>query len=103
MARADQVDVVYIATNVSDREDVSKEYIEALGDSTVSMYLVPNFYTAEIMQGNWVTVGDTPTVTFIDTPTLGIDSWVKRAEDISYLIRRFAAIGDPYGDYWSEQ
>ena len=81
MARADQVDVVYIATNVSDRESIERT-IEALGDSTVSMYLVPNFYTAEIMQGNWVTVGDTPTVNIIDTPTLGIDSWVKRAEDI---------------------
>ena len=81
MARADQVDVVYIATNVSDRESIER-IIEALGDSTVSMYLVPNFYTAEIMQGNWVTVGDTPTVNIIDTPTLGIDSWVKRAEDI---------------------
>jgi putative colanic acid biosynthesis UDP-glucose lipid carrier transferase len=81
MAQAGDVDVVYIATNVSDQASIEGT-IEALGDSTVSMYLVPNFYTAEIMQGNWVTVGDTPTVKIIDTPTLGIDSWVKRAEDI---------------------
>ena len=81
MARAGEVDVVYIATKVSDRASIERT-IEALGDSTVSMYLVPNFYTAEIMQGNWVMVGDTPTVNIIDTPTLGIDSWVKRAEDI---------------------
>jgi putative colanic acid biosynthesis UDP-glucose lipid carrier transferase len=81
MAQADEVDVVYIASNVCDQNTV-EETIEALGDSTVSMYLVPNFYTADIMQGNWVTVGDTPTVSIIDTPTLGIDSWLKRAEDI---------------------
>ena len=81
MAQAGDVDVVYIATNVSDQASIEGT-IEALGDSTVSMYLVPNFYTAEIMKGNWVTVGDTPTVNIIDNPTLGIDSWVKRAEDI---------------------
>ena len=81
MARAGEVDVVYITTNVGDRNTIEGT-IEALGNSTVSMYLVPNFYTAEIMQGNWVSVGDIPTVNIIDTPTLGIDSWVKRAEDI---------------------
>lgn len=81
LAAEKQVDVVYIAIPTYDRELINTILTE-LGDTTASIYLVPDFYTAEIMQGDWVTVGDTPTVSVIDNATQGLDSWVKKVEDL---------------------
>lgn len=81
MAGNMQVDIVYIAIPTNEREVINTILTE-LGDTTASIYLVPDFYTAEIMQGDWVTVGDTPTVSVIDNATQGLDSWVKKLEDI---------------------
>ncbi len=92
-ARANEIDVVYIAVPLNDRETIDS-ILRKLGDTTVSLYLVPDMYTAGIMQGQWVTIGTVPTISIIDTPTLGIGSWVKRLEDIvvSVLVLGIMAI-----------
>lgn len=81
MARHNQVDIVYLAIPMHE-QSIINVILKELGDSTVSIFIVPDFYTAEIMQGDWVTVGDTPTVSVIESPTQGIDSWAKRIEDV---------------------
>lgn len=80
-SRAGDVDVVYIATPTSDRQAI-ESMLENLGDGTASIYLVPDFHTASIMQGHWVTLGNVPTVSVIDNPTLGLDAVAKRIEDL---------------------
>jgi putative colanic acid biosynthesis UDP-glucose lipid carrier transferase len=89
MARKNEVDIVYIAIPMHEQSIVAG-ILKELGDSTVSIFMVPDFCTAEIMQGTWVTVGDVPTVSVIDNPTQGMTSWVKRLEDI--IISSFALI-----------
>lgn len=81
MTRQNEVDVVYIAIPMHERATITA-ILKELGDSTVSIFMVPDFCTAEIMQGSWVTVGDMPTISIIDNPTQGMDSWIKRLEDI---------------------
>ncbi len=83
MARENTIDIVYLAIHLHERSSINA-ILNELGDSTISIFLVPDFYTAEIMQGTWVTVGDVPTVSVIDCPTQGIDSWIKRLEDIIF-------------------
>ncbi len=77
----DDVDIVYISVPMSDTDTLSK-ILKVLGDSTVSIFLVPDLYTAEIMQGTWITLGDVPTVCVIDGPTQGINPILKRIEDL---------------------
>jgi len=81
MTRQNEVDIVYIAIPMHERATITA-ILKELGDSTVSIFMVPDFCTAEIMQGSWVSVGDMPTVSVIDNPTQGMDSWIKRLEDI---------------------
>ena len=92
MARNNEVDIVYLAIPMHERSNIN-HILKVLGDSTVSIFMVPDFYTAEMMQGAWVTVGDSPTVSVIDCPTRGINSWAKRFEDIvlaSFVLTLFA-------------
>ncbi len=80
-ARENRIDSVYLAIPMR-KITMLDEIIKRLGDSTVSIFLVPDFYTAEFMQGSWHAIGDMPTVSVIDGPMQGIDSWLKRFEDI---------------------
>lgn len=81
LVRNADVDVVYVSVSMADREQVNT-ILRVLGNSTVSIFLVPDIFTAEIMQGTWVTLGDVQTVCVIDGPARGINSVVKRLEDL---------------------
>lgn len=77
-----QVEVVYIALPMNHHKLIS-DILEKLADSTVSVFLAPDFDVYGIMQGRWAIIGDTPTVSIVDTPMLGINSVVKRIEDLT--------------------
>ncbi|MCB1729141.1 MAG: undecaprenyl-phosphate glucose phosphotransferase [Pseudomonadales bacterium] len=81
LVRRADVDIVYVSVSMSDREQVNA-ILRVLGNSTVSIFLVPDIFTAEIMQGTWVTLGDVPTVCVIDGPARGVNSVLKRLEDL---------------------
>ena len=81
LVRDADVDIVYVSVSMSDREQVN-DILRVLGNSTVSIFLVPDMFTAEIMQGTWVTLGDVPTVCVIDGPARGVNSVLKRLEDL---------------------
>lgn len=89
MAKSNKIDAVYIAVSAYDRETMGA-ILKQLGNSTVSIFIVPDYYAAEIMQGTWVTIGGVPTVSVINAPTQGISSSIKRLEDI--IVSIFAII-----------
>ncbi len=75
------VDVVYIALPPHRRAQID-EILEMLSDSTVSTFLVPDFDLYGIAQGRWITIGDIPTVSVVETPLLGSSAGLKRCEDL---------------------
>lgn len=75
------VDVVYIALPAHLQAQID-DILEMLSDSTVSTFLVPDFDLYGIAQGRWITVGDIPTVSVVETPMLGSSAGLKRCEDI---------------------
>lgn len=75
------VDVVYIALPAS-RSGQIDTILEMLSDSTVSTFLVPDFDLYGITQGRWITIGDVPTVSVVETPLLGSSAGLKRCEDL---------------------
>lgn len=80
-AREGSVDVIYITLPMRAEQRI-QDLIAKLADTTVSVYLVPDFFTFSLLHTSWSNVGELPTVSIHETPFYGVDGWVKRLEDI---------------------
>ena len=80
-ARQGKIDQVFIALPLSAQKRI-KHLIVKLADTTASVYVVPDFFIFDLLNARWTNVGDLPVVSIFETPFYGIDSWVKRLEDI---------------------
>jgi len=80
-AYAGQIDIVYITLPMHAEQRII-QLIEALADTTVSVYLVPDLFIFSLYQARWVTVGGMPVISTFESPFYGADSWLKRAEDV---------------------
>jgi putative colanic acid biosynthesis UDP-glucose lipid carrier transferase len=92
-AREGSVDVIYITLPLRAEQRI-QELIAKLSDTTVSVYMVPDFFMYSLLHTSWGAVGDLPTVSIHETPFYGVDGWMKRLEDIvlSSLILALIAI-----------
>lgn len=91
-AHEGRIDMVYIALPMRAESRV-RELIAKLSDTTVSVYLVPDFLMYDLLHASWGNVGDLPVVSISETPFYGVDGFVKRVEDVilaSSLILLFA-------------
>jgi len=79
--RKNLVEVVYIALPLRAEERIAEIVLE-LADTTVSVHLVADFYTYELLCARWSAIGNFPLISLRDTPFRGIDGWLKRIEDI---------------------
>jgi putative colanic acid biosynthesis UDP-glucose lipid carrier transferase len=88
-----RIEVIYVTLPIHDRERIIS-VINALSDSTISLYFVPDMFLFSIVHGRWVQVGDLPAVSVFETPFYGIEAWFKRAEDlvVSSLVLLLAAV-----------
>jgi putative colanic acid biosynthesis UDP-glucose lipid carrier transferase len=80
-AQAGHIDQVYIALPLTEQALIG-ELLDRLQDSTASVYLVPDIGVFDLMQARMLDLGGVPVLSLRETPFLGIDGWVKRAEDI---------------------
>ena len=76
-----RIDVVYLALPL-ERSRLIRDLTERLHNSTVSVYLVPDLLVFDLMQARVQSLGDVPVISILESPFLGIDGWVKRAEDV---------------------
>jgi putative colanic acid biosynthesis UDP-glucose lipid carrier transferase len=81
MARTGKVDYIYIALPMRAEKRIV-ELVNALSDTTASVYLVPNFFVFDLMQSKMSSLDGLPMISLHETPFYGIDGWVKRVEDI---------------------
>ena len=75
------VDVVYVSLPLSARARL-EEMLTRLANTTVSIFVIPDFFLFEILGGRWSTLGDIPAVSVCETPFFGLHGWLKRLEDI---------------------
>ncbi len=80
-AKRSEIDQVYI-TLPMEAEKRIRQLISKLSDTTVSVHMLPDFFTFDLMNASWSHVGELPTMTIKETPYYGVGSWVKRFEDI---------------------
>lgn len=82
-----KLDTVYITLALSAEARI-KMITEKLSDTTASVYLVPDIFTFNLLNSRWVDYQGITAISIYETPFAGLDSVIKRAEDIvlSFLI-----------------
>jgi putative colanic acid biosynthesis UDP-glucose lipid carrier transferase len=58
------------------------QIISQLADTTVSVNIVPDFFTFNLIQSKWTNVQGIPVVSVLDTPFNDFDGFLKRIEDL---------------------
>jgi putative colanic acid biosynthesis UDP-glucose lipid carrier transferase len=80
-AREGKIDIVYISLPMRAESRINA-LVRKLGDTTVSAYVIADFFVFDLLHAQWTTVGDIPAVSILDTPFHGLGGWVKRLEDL---------------------
>ncbi len=72
---------VYVALPMEASKRI-KEIVSYFSDSTARVYIVPDFFTYDLIQSRWRNVGRIPTLSIYDTPFYGFSTFIKRVEDV---------------------
>ena len=80
-AREGEIDMVFITLSMKG-EDRMKYLIRELGDTTVSVYLVPDVFAFDLLHSRMISVSGIPAISINENPFYGVDGWLKRTEDI---------------------
>jgi putative colanic acid biosynthesis UDP-glucose lipid carrier transferase len=80
-AKLGDLDLVYVCLPLRAESRVH-ELIAKLADTTVSVYVVPDFFVFDLLHARWSSLGEIPIVSIFETPFRGTDGWVKRLEDL---------------------
>lgn len=80
-AKAGELDVLFIALPLSLKEQVESVLL-ALGDTTLDVHVIPDFFTYNLLHSRMAHVGEIQTISVYDTPMRGGASMMKRIEDV---------------------
>jgi putative colanic acid biosynthesis UDP-glucose lipid carrier transferase len=81
LVKRHRADLVYLALPMTSQPRVLA-LLDALRDTTASVYFVPDMFVSDLIQGRIDSVSGMPVVAICDTPFAGVDGFVKRASDI---------------------
>jgi putative colanic acid biosynthesis UDP-glucose lipid carrier transferase len=79
-ARANTVDVIYIALPMASQPRILK-LLEDLRDTTASIYFVPDIFVSDLIQARVGSIGGLPVVAVCESPFYGVNGVVKRISD----------------------
>ena len=77
-----QIRVIYLSLPMASQDRTIK-LLDALRDTTASIYFVPDQFVTELIQGRMSSVVDIPVVAVCETPFIGVNGLLKRVTDIS--------------------
>jgi len=81
LARSGKFDIVYIALPLAAQKRIEM-ILRDLGDTTVDVHLVPDFFTFNLLYARLTHVGNTQTISVYESPFSGLTSFAKRCLDI---------------------
>ncbi|WP_432468838.1 undecaprenyl-phosphate glucose phosphotransferase [Agarivorans sp. Z349TD_8] len=82
LAKSGQVDHVYVALPMHAKGRISG-YLKQLSDTTCTTFIVPDFFTYNLIHSRWSSLGNIQTVSVFDSPFRGLASvFTKRVQDI---------------------
>ncbi len=83
--RTGEIDTVMITLPMR-AEDRIKYLLDQLSDSTVSVYIVPDFFVFELLHSRWTSMGGLPAVSVFENPLFGVDGAFKRITDLTLAV-----------------
>ena len=89
--RANKVKVIYITLPIRHVERV-KNLLDALHDTTASVYYVPDIFVFDLIQSRSGEILGTPVVALCESPFSGYRGTLKRASDVIFTLMGFAAV-----------
>jgi putative colanic acid biosynthesis UDP-glucose lipid carrier transferase len=80
-AKNKKFDRIYIVLPLSEQH-LTNDLINELSDTTVNVYIIPDVFTFELLQSKIENVVGIPSISIYSTPMQGVQSIIKRIEDI---------------------
>jgi putative colanic acid biosynthesis UDP-glucose lipid carrier transferase len=80
-ARAGTIDRIYITFPLRAERRI-RGVLDRLGDTTASVYVVPDFFVFQLLHSRWSDILGLPVVSVFENPFYGIDGLAKRLSDI---------------------
>ncbi len=93
-ARRGIIDTVYITFPMR-AEDRIRDVLAKLGDTTASVYIVPDFFVFELLHARWTNVNGLPAVSVFENPLCGFEAVAKRTADVVFGSLLLAAAAVP--------
>jgi putative colanic acid biosysnthesis UDP-glucose lipid carrier transferase len=93
-ARRGEVDCIYVTFPLRAEERI-RGVLSELGDTTASVYIVPDFLVFQLLHSRWTSIGGLPAVSIYETPFYGADGLLKRAFDLTAGLALVAALAIP--------
>ena len=84
-AKRNQVDVIYLSLPMVSQSRILT-LLDALRDTTSSIYFVPDTFVTDLIQGRMDSVGGVPVVAVCETPFTGLNGFMKRGSDIALAL-----------------
>jgi len=79
--RAQHIDMIYITLPMAAQPRILA-LLEALHDTTASIYFAPDIFVCDLIQARMQTIGGLPVLAVCESPFYGMDGLLKRAIDI---------------------
>jgi putative colanic acid biosysnthesis UDP-glucose lipid carrier transferase len=80
-AKAGAIDRIYIAFPMR-AENRIRGLLNQLGDTTASVYIVPDFFVFQLLHSRWTDILGLPVVSVFESPIYGIDGLAKHIVDL---------------------
>lgn len=80
-AKAGELDLVYIALPMREELRIA-EILQAFADTTATVHVATDLFVNNLLHARFYQVGSTSLLSVHDTPIEGINSWLKRLEDL---------------------
>lgn len=92
-ARRGDFDIVYITFPMRAEERI-RSVLAKLGDTTASVYIVPDFFVFELLHARWTNINGLPAVSVFENPLYGAAGLGKRTADLVFgsLLLAIAAL-----------
>ena len=94
LARSGRVDKILITFPMRAEKRI-RDYLTQLGDTTASVYIVPDFFVFQMLHARWSSIDGLPVVSVFETPISGIDGVLKRGFDLAVGCMLLAALALP--------
>jgi putative colanic acid biosysnthesis UDP-glucose lipid carrier transferase len=93
-SRNGKVDTILITIPMRAEARIRK-LLDELSDTTVSVYIVPDFFVFELLHARWISMGGLPAVSVFENPLFGVDGVAKRIADIALATTALVVLGIP--------